>query len=159
MANSNDMTKHWLANAVFALVCRLCLRQFAGSVCASFPVVFAPVCRLCLRQFVAHGHTQYLVHIAWLGEWSSWQMMGLVRKTLHVASRFLFLPLMAFVYLILPSFSCIDNWRAPINKYITFLCSYFIFLGLLFYQTNLVAENITRGPPQSGRWAPAGRQR
>lgn len=71
-------------------------------------------------------------------------------QALSVFPRIPMLPVMAVMCMFLPNHKLVKKWKTPVNKMISSVASYLIFLIILFLESNLDKRNQKRGPPDSG---------
>lgn len=128
------------------------LRQSEGLTAASHFMYPRLVLALDYKQkeFVAHPNTQQLVETAWHGDWHEWRAKNSFIRFVYVATRILLLPIMALMCLVMPRHNLVKHWQIPLNKMISHNASYFVFLVLLFLQSNLDKTEQKREPPHSG---------
>nr|CAD7411672.1 unnamed protein product [Timema cristinae] len=103
------------------------------------------------KEFVAHPNTQKVLLLAWRGDWHEWYMRCQLLKGVTVFSRIFMLPAIAAICACAPNTALAQRWRLPINKMINSMAAYFIFLLLIFLESNLDKKHQKRGPPQSGK--------
>lgn len=60
------------------------------------------------------------------------------------------LPIMTIMCMFLPGHKLVKKWKTPVNKMISSLASYLVFLIILFLESNIDKKNQKRGPPNSG---------
>lgn len=102
------------------------------------------------KEFVAHPNTQQLLETAWHGEWHDWRYKNSITRLFIAFSRIFLLPIMCLMCLLMPKHTMVKLWRAPINKFITHNASYFVFLILIFLESNQDKVGQKRSPPDSG---------
>ncbi|KAG8238988.1 hypothetical protein J437_LFUL005045, partial [Ladona fulva] len=100
------------------------------------------------KEFVAHPNVQHALRKAWLGNCYQWNEKPNLAKVFSVMSRIPLLPLMPFMCWIIPNSKIVNNLRSPINKLISSLASYLVFLVLIFIQSS--QDKKTEGPPHTG---------
>lgn len=87
---------------------------------------------------------------AWTGELLEWKIRSPLMQSLSVFPRIPMLPIMTIMCIFLPNHSLVRKWKTPVNKMISRVASYLIFLIILFLESNLDKRNQKRGPPNSG---------
>lgn len=71
-------------------------------------------------------------------------------KCLYVVFRIFQLPLILLVVMIAPNSKRSKFWQTPVNKFISSIASYFVFLFFVFLQSNMDKSEQLRGPPNTG---------
>lgn len=102
------------------------------------------------KEFVAHPNTQQILETAWHGGWHEWSLKPLTLKMLYPVLSLIILPVIAIMCLIMPRHSIVKHWQIPLNKMMTHSAAYFLFLIILFLQSNMDKTGQKRGPPNSG---------
>ncbi|KAG7190878.1 hypothetical protein KM043_006939 [Ampulex compressa] len=102
------------------------------------------------RTFVAHPNVQQLVESKWIGEWYEWKIMTTWRKCLSVVVRIFLLPLIVIVLFIAPNSRKAKFWQLPVNKFLSSIASYLVFLTVVFLESNADKSERLRGPPRTG---------
>ena len=77
-------------------------------------------------------------------------MLPLLVQLLSVVIRMATLPVLVIMYVVAPEIELSQKLRSPVNKFVSFVASYFIFLILLYTQNELDTRDPSRGPPKSG---------
>ncbi|KAH9639109.1 hypothetical protein HF086_009113 [Spodoptera exigua] len=106
------------------------------------------------KEFVAHPNTQQVLESYWLGDWHAWRSKSLLSKAILVLSRVFITPFILLVCMVAPRHRLVSYWQIPLNKLITHVAAYFVFLALVFYISNQDKYNQKRGPPNTGAEAP-----
>uniref|UniRef100_A0A2H1W321 SFRICE_007723 n=1 Tax=Spodoptera frugiperda TaxID=7108 RepID=A0A2H1W321_SPOFR len=106
------------------------------------------------KEFVAHPNTQQVLESYWLGDWHAWRSKPLFIKAVLVLSRVFITPFILLVCMVAPRHRLVSHWQIPLNKLITHVAAYFVFLALVFYISNQDKYNQKRGPPNTGAEAP-----
>lgn len=102
------------------------------------------------KEFVAHPNTQQLLESAWHGEWHEWRFKNSTKRFIIAIIRIFMLPFMWIMCLFMPRHNMVKLWNVPVNKFITHNASYFIFLVIIFMQSNGDKLGQKRAPPDSG---------
>lgn len=102
------------------------------------------------KEFVAHPNTQQILETAWHGGWHEWSLKPLALKIVYPIISLFMLPIIAIMCLIMPRHSIVKHWQIPLNKMMSHSASYFLFLIILFLQSNMDKTGQKRGPPNSG---------
>lgn len=102
------------------------------------------------KEFVAHPNTQQILETAWHGGWHEWSLKPLPLKIVYPVISLFMLPVIAIMCLIMPRHSIVKHWQIPLNKMMSHSSSYFLFLIILFLQSNMDKTGQKRGPPNSG---------
>ncbi|KAL0271192.1 UNVERIFIED_CONTAM: hypothetical protein PYX00_008362 [Menopon gallinae] len=121
--------------------------NFAGSI--TFPRLQYAI-DLKQKEFVSHPFTQAVLVDAWTGDLLEWKVQSPLMQALSVFPRIPMLPVMAVMCMFLPNHRLVRKWKTPVNKMISSVASYLIFLVILFLESNLDKRNQKRGPPDSG---------
>ncbi|KAJ8734114.1 hypothetical protein PYW07_014665 [Mythimna separata] len=106
------------------------------------------------KEFVAHPNTQTVLESYWLGDWHSWRTKPVLFKAFTVLSRVLITPFILIVCMLAPRHHLVAHWQIPLNKLITHVSAYFVFLALVFFISNQDKFSQKRGPPNTGAEAP-----
>ncbi|XP_068084233.1 short transient receptor potential channel 5 [Anabrus simplex] len=102
------------------------------------------------KEFVAHPNTQQVLEDAWHGDWHTWRSRADILKTLTVIPRICMLPIITIMCLFVPTHRLVRRWQLPINKLLSSVASYIVFLIIVFLESNLSKIEQKRGPPNSG---------
>ncbi|XP_072398576.1 short transient receptor potential channel 5-like [Diabrotica undecimpunctata] len=102
------------------------------------------------KTFVAHPNTQQIVESAWSGDWHEYILKPQIIKLLYPIGRALMLPVITFMCLLMPSSALVQFWSIPINKMLSHISSYGIFLVIIFLESNIDKTGQKRKPPNSG---------
>ncbi|KAI0225454.1 Short transient receptor potential channel 4 [Lamellibrachia satsuma] len=102
------------------------------------------------KRFVASPNCQHALNVAWLGDWQEWRGLHVTMQLASVVIRMVTLPVLVIVYVVAPNWEISQKLRSPVNKFISFVASYLIFLILLYTQNELDTNDPSRGPPKSG---------
>lgn len=102
------------------------------------------------KTFVAHPNTQQIVEAAWCGDWHEYKFKSIIIKCLYPIARIFTLPFICLLCLLLPNHSLVKHWSIPLNKMISHNAAYFVFLVIIFMESNLDKTNQKREPPNSG---------
>ncbi|XP_015127593.1 short transient receptor potential channel 4-like [Diachasma alloeum] len=128
------------------------LKQRGGNVQARkfiFPrLLFAVECEQ--KLFVAHPNVQQVIETRWIGNWYEWKAKSGTAKVFTVLQRIPLLPIIAMWLLIAPNSKIAKKWQIPVNRYISSVASYLIFLVFVYLEANVDKKNQLRGPPNSG---------
>nr|XP_021200730.2 short transient receptor potential channel 4 [Helicoverpa armigera] len=106
------------------------------------------------KEFVAHPNTQQVLESYWLGNWEGWRTKSLFAKAGTFLIRVFITPVMLIVCMVAPRHRLVAHWQIPLNKLITHVAAYFVFLALIFYISNQDKFCLKRGPPNTGAEAP-----
>ncbi|XP_057670817.1 short transient receptor potential channel 5-like [Diorhabda carinulata] len=102
------------------------------------------------KTFVAHPNTQQIVEAAWNGDWHEYIIKPRIIKLLYPIGRAFMLPIIALMSLVMPNSGLITFWSIPLNKMLSHISSYLIFLIIIFLESNLDKTKQKRRPPDSG---------
>ncbi|KAI0225455.1 Short transient receptor potential channel 4 [Lamellibrachia satsuma] len=102
------------------------------------------------KRFVASPNCQQVLNITWLDSWQEWRGLNITTQLAAVVIRMVTLPLLVIAYIVAPDWGISQKLRSPVNKFISFVASYLIFLILLYTHSELDTNDPTRGPPKSG---------
>lgn len=102
------------------------------------------------KDFVAHPNAQQLLESAWTGEWHDWRLKSSFDRVIIAITRIAMLPIMCMMCLFLPHNTMVKMWKVPVNKFITHNASYFVFLIIIFLQSNHDKLGQKRAPPNTG---------
>ncbi|XP_066148800.1 short transient receptor potential channel 5-like [Euwallacea fornicatus] len=102
------------------------------------------------KTFVAHPNTQQIVEATWCGDWHEYKLKSPLVKCLLPILRIFFLPIIAVMSLAMPNHSLTKHWSIPLNKMISHIAGYLIFLLIIFLESNLDKTKQRRRPPNSG---------
>lgn len=102
------------------------------------------------KEFVAHPNIQQIVQAAWHGDWHDWKFKSGFMKTLHCILRPLLLPVITLLCILLPRHKFTRHFQIPLNKMISHVAGYIIFLIIIFIESNLDKTGQKRAPPDSG---------
>ncbi|XP_076759027.1 short transient receptor potential channel 5 [Xylocopa sonorina] len=101
------------------------------------------------RTFVAHPNIQQLITNKWIDGWYEWKIMNIWRKSLILTLRVFLLPVITIVVLVAPNSRRSKFWQSPVNKFISSIASYMVFLFVIFQQSNADKTEQLRGPPNT----------
>ncbi|XP_046398148.1 short transient receptor potential channel 3-like [Ischnura elegans] len=102
------------------------------------------------KEFVAHPNVQHALRRAWLGDYYKWHTKNYTAKALSVLPRIPMIPVIVLMCMIAPTSKQVKYWSLPVNRMISSLASYLVFLVLIFIESNQDKKKQLRGPPQSG---------
>ncbi|XP_071453244.1 short transient receptor potential channel 1-like [Hetaerina americana] len=102
------------------------------------------------KEFVAHPNVQHVLRRAWLGNYYHWHKKSYTAKALSVLPRIPMIPVIVLLWMIAPASKRVKYWSLPVNRMISSLASYLVFLVLIFLESNQNKKQQLRGPPQSG---------
>ncbi|XP_018319395.1 short transient receptor potential channel 5-like [Agrilus planipennis] len=101
-------------------------------------------------EFIAHPNTQQIIESVWHGNWYEWRVKPVYLKVVYPFYRIIILPIIAVMCLVVPKNTWVIHWQIPLNRMISHVSSYLIFLTILFFESNLNKNTQKRGPPFSG---------
>ncbi|KYN39104.1 Short transient receptor potential channel 5 [Trachymyrmex septentrionalis] len=102
------------------------------------------------KTFVAHPNVQQLVESKWIDTWHEWKVRNTLLKCLTIIPRIGMLPIMAFVILLAPNSKQAKFYEIPVNKCLSSIANYLIFLTFVFLQSQSDKIEQLRGPPNTG---------
>ncbi|XP_013195311.2 short transient receptor potential channel 4 [Amyelois transitella] len=105
------------------------------------------------KEFVAHPNTQQVLESYWLGE-CTWKNRSFCMKIMEILTRLLITPLMLIMSMVTPRHWLVRYWQIPLNKLITHVAAYLLFLTLVFHISNQDKRYQKRGPPNTGAEGP-----
>lgn len=103
------------------------------------------------NQFFLH-HLIKLVMKQWIGDWDEWESTKMCKRSVIILSRILLIPIIILSVIFLPNSNLTKRWSTPLNKFISSLASYLIFLWLTFTISNADKRKQLRGPPDTGEY-------
>lgn len=104
------------------------------------------------KQFVAQRNVQAILEEAWVGDWYEWRSYSDFRRILQFAGRVFMLPILYIVCFFLPGSKWSKFYSIPLNRMISSVASYFIFLLLLLLESNRDKINQSRHNIMSKIW-------
>lgn len=96
------------------------------------------------KQFVAQRNVQEVIEAAWIGDYYAWKSFSDSRTVVQFVGRVAMLPLIYFFCIFLPKSRWARFYAIPINRMLSSVASYFVFLFLLFLEANRDRRNQTR---------------
>ncbi|XP_043289385.1 short transient receptor potential channel 4-like [Venturia canescens] len=102
------------------------------------------------KTFVAHPHVQQVIEHNWIGDWYEWKDKSVLKKVLLVITRIPILPIIVIMLIFVPNISKSKRWKIPVNRFLSGISSYLIFLIFLLIETTIDKCDQQRGPPASG---------
>ncbi|CAG9825081.1 unnamed protein product [Phaedon cochleariae] len=102
------------------------------------------------KTFVAHPNTQQIVEAAWCGDWHEYKIKSRPVRFLYPVLRAITLPFLTLMCLITPNHAMVKHWNIPLNKMISHVSAYMVFLVIIFLESNLDKTGQKRKPPNSG---------
>ncbi|XP_070524883.1 short transient receptor potential channel 4 isoform X1 [Cardiocondyla obscurior] len=102
------------------------------------------------KNFVAHPNVQQLVQSKWIGNWYEWKVKSVWLKCLAVILQIVLLPIIALIILIAPNSKQAKFYETPVNKFLSSVANYLIFLAFVFLQSCSNKVEQLRGPPNTG---------
>ncbi|XP_071959383.1 short transient receptor potential channel 7-like isoform X2 [Antedon mediterranea] len=87
------------------------------------------------KAFVAHPHCQHLLATLWYKGMPGWRQGNIVYKSIMSLLVFLTIPVLAFIYIVVPRSRIGKFVRTPLVKFIMHSGTYLIYLSLLFFQS------------------------
>ncbi|XP_029161945.1 short transient receptor potential channel 5-like [Nylanderia fulva] len=102
------------------------------------------------KNFVAHPNIQQIVENAWIGTWHEWKVRSTWLKCLSMILQIGMLPIVAFIVLFAPNSKQTKFYEIPVNKFLSSVANYLIFLTFVFLQSRSDKTEQLRGPPDTG---------
>ncbi|CAG9767715.1 unnamed protein product [Ceutorhynchus assimilis] len=102
------------------------------------------------KTFVAHPNTQQIVEATWCGDWHQYKLKSTLLTYLIPIIRIFALPIIAIMCLAAPNHSMTKHWSIPLNKMISHIAAYLVFLIVIFLESNIDKTGQKRKPPNSG---------
>lgn len=102
------------------------------------------------KTFVAHPNTQQIVEATWNGDWHEYKLKSHFVHYLLPVIRICALPILALMCLAMPNHSLTKHWSIPLNKMISHIAAYLVFLVIIFLESNMDKSGQKRQPPNSG---------
>ncbi|XP_014479025.1 PREDICTED: short transient receptor potential channel 4-like [Dinoponera quadriceps] len=102
------------------------------------------------KTFVAHPNVQQLVESTWIGSWHDWKVRNTWLKCLSVIPQIGLLPFITFVVVFAPNSKQAKFYDIPVNKFLSSVANYLIFLTFVFLQSHSDKTEQLRGPPHTG---------
>ncbi|XP_025073003.1 short transient receptor potential channel 4-like [Pogonomyrmex barbatus] len=102
------------------------------------------------KTFIAHPNVQQLVESKWIGTWHEWKVRSTWLKCLSVIPQMVMLPIIAFIVLLAPNSKRAQFYEIPVNKFLSSVANYLIFLTFVFLQSRSDKIEQLRGPPNTG---------
>ncbi|KMQ97082.1 short transient receptor potential channel 5-like protein [Lasius niger] len=102
------------------------------------------------KTFVAHPNVQQIVESKWIGTWHEWKVRSMWWKCLSLIPQIVMLPLVAFIVLFAPNSKQAKFYEIPVNKFLSSVANYLIFLTFVFLQSRSDKTEQLRGPPDTG---------
>lgn len=100
------------------------------------------------RSFVDRSK---VIEDKWIGEWHEWKLKSSMKKILHVLIRIPLLPIIVLMLIFAPNISRSQQLQIPVNRFISGVASYLIFLIFVLKESNIDKSEQLRGPPNSGK--------
>ncbi|XP_063990042.1 short transient receptor potential channel 4-like isoform X2 [Diachasmimorpha longicaudata] len=100
--------------------------------------------------YKSYKQLSQVIETHWIGNWYEWKAKAGGAKVLTVLQRIPLLPILAIWLLIAPQSKLAKRWQIPVNRYISSVASYLIFLVFVYLESNVDKKNQLRGPPNSG---------
>ncbi|XP_022919026.1 short transient receptor potential channel 4-like [Onthophagus taurus] len=102
------------------------------------------------KHFVAHPNSRQMIDTAWHREFREWKYKSILIKALYPFFRLLMIPVIAILCLVMPHHHLVTFYSIPVNKMLSHMAAYFIFLVIIFLESNIDKKEAKRGPPNSG---------
>ncbi|XP_060517765.1 short transient receptor potential channel 4-like [Cylas formicarius] len=102
------------------------------------------------KTFVAHPNTQQIVEATWCGDWHEYKLKSAAVIYLYPVLRIFTLPIITLMCMVMPNHSLTKHWSIPLNKMISHVSAYLVFLVLIFLESNMDKTDQKRKPPNSG---------
>ncbi|XP_024215389.1 short transient receptor potential channel 4 isoform X2 [Halyomorpha halys] len=102
------------------------------------------------KEFIAHPNVQQVLERAWMGDWIAWRRYTVYVKALYIFPRLLTLPLVLGVLMFTPTSRWAKHFSLPVNKLLSNVASYCLFLLLVFIQSNVNKKDQTRETKPTG---------
>ncbi|CAH1408067.1 unnamed protein product [Nezara viridula] len=102
------------------------------------------------KEFIAHPNVQQVLERTWMGDWIAWRGYRVYIKALYIFPRLVTLPVVLGVLMFTPTSKWAKHFSLPVNKLLSNVASYCIFLLLVFIQSNVNKKNQTRDTKPTG---------
>ncbi|XP_030757122.1 short transient receptor potential channel 5-like isoform X2 [Sitophilus oryzae] len=102
------------------------------------------------KTFVAHPNTQQIVEAVWSDDWHEYKLKSMFVAYILPVLRIFVLPIIALMCLALPNHTLTKHWSIPLNKMISHIAAYIVFLIIIFLESNIDKTGQKRKPPNSG---------
>lgn len=102
------------------------------------------------KDFVSHPQIQHMVEAAWRGNWYDYNLKPIPAKMVYPLIRIILLPIIAIMSIVMSKHAMVAHWNIPLNRMINHSASFFIFLLLIFLESNMEKTHQKRLPPNSG---------
>ncbi|XP_070524885.1 short transient receptor potential channel 5 isoform X3 [Cardiocondyla obscurior] len=100
--------------------------------------------------YPAYKALSHLVQSKWIGNWYEWKVKSVWLKCLAVILQIVLLPIIALIILIAPNSKQAKFYETPVNKFLSSVANYLIFLAFVFLQSCSNKVEQLRGPPNTG---------
>lgn len=102
------------------------------------------------KNFVSHPQIQHMVEAAWRGNWYDYNLKPIPTKIIYPLIRILLLPIITIMCMVMPKHAMVAHWSIPLNRMINHSAAFFIFLIIIFLESNMEKTHQKRLPPNSG---------
>lgn len=92
-----------------------------------------------------------VIESKWIDGWYEWRTKSSTSKVLMILPRILLLPIIAIWLIIAPNTKRGRKWQAPVNRYISAVASYLVFLFFVFKESTIEKREQLRGAPDTGK--------
>lgn len=90
--------------------------------------------------------------MTWVGNWYAWKGFRKCIKALYVIPRLLMLPFILVVLIVIPQSNLAKFYALPINKLLSSVASYGVFLLLIYIQSNVDKAHQTKESQPTGKF-------
>ncbi|XP_073988851.1 short transient receptor potential channel 4-like isoform X3 [Rhodnius prolixus] len=102
------------------------------------------------KEFVSSSNVQQVLEMTWVGNWYAWKGFRKCIKALYVIPRLLMLPFILVVLIVIPQSNLAKFYALPINKLLSSVASYGVFLLLIYIQSNVDKAHQTKESQPTG---------
>ncbi|XP_046663571.1 short transient receptor potential channel 4-like [Homalodisca vitripennis] len=96
------------------------------------------------KLFVAQTNVQEVLEAAWVGDWYEWKTYTSLRRVFHAFGRMIMLICLYIFCIFLPKSTQAQFYSIPVNRMLSSVSSYLIFLCLLFLESHRDKKDQTR---------------
>jgi hypothetical protein len=84
------------------------------------------------------------VHTKWVGDSPSWASTSTLEAFLHLLARVVLLPFLALLLIVAPFSTLANRLSSPVNRLVSHLAAYLVFLALVTVQGHVTKNNFGR---------------
>ena len=108
-----------------------------------------------MKKYILSYHNNVALKVIekkWIGDWYEWKIKSPTKKMTILMTRIPLLPIIVVTRIFASKTARSQKWQIPVNRFISSVASYLVFLLFVFKESNIDKNEQLRGPPNSGNF-------